>query len=156
MEYTTRYMDEEILKEIISWKYEGEYKEYNLEPYETLVERNSSIVKPEKRENYLCYFKDKELIGYTNIMKKNTGDIFLGIGLAPKYCGKGYGSQILNNSIKEAMNKYPDSKITLQVRAWNIRAIKCYEKYGFKILKKEKVQDRNGIEIEFVFMEFEK
>ena len=156
MQYITRYMDDDILKEIISWKYEGEYKEYNLEPYETLVERNSSIIQLEKRDNYLCYFIEEEFIGYTNVVKKPNGELFLGIGLAPKHCGKGYGSSILNNSINEAMKKHPDSKITLQVRSWNIRAIKCYEKSGFIITKKEKVQDRNGIETEFGFMEYEK
>jgi len=76
MEYTTSYTDEEILKEIISWKYEGEYKEYNLEPYETLVERNSSIVKPEKRENYLCYFKDSNYLHYAFPILLLPGDSF--------------------------------------------------------------------------------
>ena len=74
------------------------------------------------------------LVGYTNITKKPNGDLFLGIGLAPKYCGKGLGSAILENSIEDAKNRYPGSKITLQVRSWNERARKCYEKAGFKFI----------------------
>lgn len=154
MDYVITNMNDDIVREIISWRYEGNYAEYNMDSYEQLKERGSSILKPEKSQNYLCYFKDNELVGYTNITKKPNGELFLGIGLAPKYCGKGLGNSILENSIEDAKNRYPGCKITLQVRSWNERARKCYEKAGFKFIKKDTVEDHNGIETEFVFMEY--
>ncbi len=154
MDYIIKNMDEYILKEIISWKYEGIYSEYNMHSYEKLKERGSSITKPQNKKNYLCYFKNEELIAYTNVTKKENGELFLGIGLAPKYCGKGLGNEILMHSIKEAKTIYPGTKITLQVRSWNKRAIRCYQKAGFKYLKTETIKDHNGNQTEFVFMEY--
>lgn len=154
MKYVITNMNDKILKNIIAWRYEGDYSEYNMDSYEELKSRGASILKPEKRKNYLCYFDNGELIGYTNVTKKENGDLFLGIGLSPKFCGKGLGEEILRNSISEAKKIYPNSKISLQVRSWNKRAIKCYEKVGFNFIKKEVIEDHNRIQTEFVFMEY--
>ena len=147
-------MSEEALKEIILWKYDDEYSEYNLDSYDKLKERNASILDPKKSDNYLCYYLKNELVGYTNTILKENGELFIGIGLAPKFCGVGLGKDILINSIGIAKIKYPGVKIRLQVRAWNKRAIKCYMNAGFKYIKTEIVKDRNQKDTEFVFMEY--
>ena len=134
-------MDESILNEIISWKYDGKYSEYNMDSYNDLKARNSRIVNSKNWDNYNCYFKENELVGYTNTIEKENREIFLGIGLAPKYCGKGIGSKVLKNSISIIKEKYPGSKIVLSVRSWNVRAIKCYEKGGFKVVSEEFMED---------------
>jgi len=155
MGFTVCNMNEKILEEIINWKYEGKYSQYNLESYEKLKERNSSIINSEKASNYLCYFKNNELIGYTNLFEKENGNLFLGVGLAPKYCGKGLGKEILQNTINKARKKHLNKSIVLQVRAWNKRAINCYKSIGFQIIKIEQVQDYNGNETEYVFMKYD-
>lgn len=155
MGYIIKNMDENILRKIISWKYEGEYSEYNLDSYEKLKNRKSSLTLPEKSENYLCYFTENELIGYTNLVAKENGDLFLGIGLSPRYCSKGIGRVLLKDTIEKAKEKYKHGKIVLQVRSWNKRAISCYIKTGFDIVKTEYVIDHNGKENEFVFMKYE-
>ena len=154
MKYNITNMNTDILKEIISWKYEDEYSIYNMDSYEKLVERNSSIIKEENKNNYFCYFNNNILIAYTKLVMKKNGDVFLGIGIAPIYCGKGLGKDILSHTIRVAKERYPNSKITLQVRSWNERAIKCYPKVGFKVTGKETIKDHNGILAEFVFMEY--
>jgi len=154
MEYTITNMNKDILKQIISWKYDGEYNIYNMESYDNLVKRNASITKVENKDNYLCYHKDNKLIAYTNIIKKENWDIFIGIGISPECCGKGLGKEILNNTVFIAKERYPDSKLVLQVRAWNKRAIKCYQSVGFNIVNKRIVEDHNGVKTEFVFMEY--
>ena len=77
----------------------------------------------------------------------------MGIGLSPRKVGHGLGGEIIAQSIKEIRKNYPETKITLKVRSWNERAIKCYIKSGFKIIKKEVVSDRMGNKCEFVYME---
>lgn len=154
MKYIIKNMNDDILKEIVKWKYEGEYEEYNLETYENLVARKSSITLPEKSKNYLCYFDNKRLIGYTNLVEKENGDLFLGVGLAPEYCGKGIGKELLLDTINKAKEKYISRKIVLQVRSWNKRAVKCYENIGFKVTKVETKVDYKQNEIEYVFMEY--
>lgn len=155
MEYDIKNMNENILKEIISWKYEAEYSEYNLESYENLKKRKSSMLDPNKAQNYRCYFTQNELIGYTNLVEKENGDLFLGVGLAPKYCSKGIGKDLLIDTISKAKEKYNGKSIVLQVRSWNKRAINCYEKVGFQIVKIETVKDFKGEYSEFVFMKYD-
>lgn len=147
-------MKEKYLKAIIAWKYDKPYEEYNMEAYEELKKRNAAILNPEKKNNYVCYLDNDNLMAYTNITKREDGTIFLGIGLAPQYCGKGLGQEILLDSIQEIQKRYADYKILLQVRAWNKRAIKCYLNAGFTITKTEIVKDHNGIDTEFVFMKY--
>ena len=47
--------------------------------------------------------------------------------------GKGYGKQIVNALIQFVFNNLDKKKIELNVFEWNIEAIKCYERVGFKI-----------------------
>lgn len=155
MKYDIKNMSEDILKEIIKWKYEGVYSEYNLESYENLKKRKSSMLDPNKSENYLCYFNESEVIGYTNLVEKENGDLFLGIGIAPAYCSKGLGKELLIDTITKAKEKYIGRNIVLQVRSWNKRAINCYLKVGFEIVKTEEVKDHSGNMAEFVFMKYE-
>ena len=77
----------------------------------------------------------------------------MGIGLSPNHVGHGIGQQIIKLSIDKLKQTTPNTKITLEVRSWNVRAIKCYLKSGFKIVKSEVVKDRLGNPCEFVFME---
>lgn len=152
--YNITNMNEDSLREIISWEYEGEYAKYNMDSYDKLKERNASILDINKRDNYLCYYNNGELVGYTNIVKRTNGELFLGIGLAPKFCGKGLGKDILIHTINVAKERHAGLKICLEVRLWNKRAIKCYEKAGFKYIKTEVIKDRNDKDTEFVFMEY--
>ena len=57
LDYIIKNMDENILKEIISWKYDSKYSEYNMDSYEQLKARNSRIVNSKNWDNYICYIK---------------------------------------------------------------------------------------------------
>lgn len=155
MKYDIKNMNDDIVKEIVTWKYEGEYAEYNLESYESLRERKSSMLDLNKSKNYTCYYSQNELIGYTNLVERDNGELFLGVGLAPKYCSKGLGKDLLIDTINKAKEKYTGKSIVLQVRSWNKRAIACYLKVGFEITKTEYVKDYKGKETEYVFMKYQ-
>ncbi len=49
--------------------------------------------------------------------------------------GKGYGEKIIKSLLEIAFNELNKEKAELKVFDWNIGAIKCYEKVGFKINK---------------------
>jgi RimJ/RimL family protein N-acetyltransferase len=49
--------------------------------------------------------------------------------------GKGYGEKIIKSLLEIAFNELNKEKAELNVFDWNIGAIKCYEKVGFKINK---------------------
>lgn len=72
--------------------------------------------------------------GYTeygyNIKEKIFGiDLFIG---EVEYWNKGIGNKVLKLLIEIIRKEKKADRITIDPQAWNIRAIKCYEKCGFK------------------------
>lgn len=127
-----RYLTKTDKKEICSWKYDGEYAIYNLPSYDEMKKLQSGFMNPEKENNYRVFLTDNQVIGYINLMEKET-EVFIGIGVHPEFCGQGYGKKILHESIIISKELYPDKTLCLEVRTWNKRAIKCYQSVGFII-----------------------
>ena len=147
------HMKEEYARQIIEWKYEGIYSEYSLPSYEECKIKKYGITNEDKKDDYTVYILNKEVIFYFYMKLMNDNRIYIGVGLNPKYCDKGLGNYFLTDSIKLLKNKYPESILFLEVRSWNKRAIKAYEKIGFKIINTVISKDRNGCDTEFVEME---
>ncbi len=139
------------VKAICSWQYPEPYDIYNYMPFDEGVKSNSPLLKEENKDNYICFWEEETLTAYINIYKRDN-EVFLGIGLSPDYCGRGLGKAYLRQGIEKAKSSYPDSEIWVQVRSWNIRAIKCYEACGFKEKYKKSIKDRFGNDEEFIFM----
>ncbi len=146
-------MNEEYVKDICKWKYLGKYSVYNMAPFKELVETKNSILDKVKSKSFICYLKNKELIGFTRIYLVNENTAYIGIRLKPKYCGKGYGEYLLRDTIKVAKKKYPNYTIGLEVRIFNKRAIKLYKRVGFVKVNQINKKDSNGNIIKFNLME---
>ncbi len=146
-------MNDIYAKDICSWNYENEYSVYNLPSYFEAVDKGYGITKKENRDNYICYIYNEEVIAYINMKKMPDKKIFFGIGLRPDYCGKGKGKYFLNDGINEIKNRFPNYLIYLEVRSFNQRAIKAYEKVGFVITETKVKKDSFGNDTEFVIME---
>ena len=144
-------MNLSAVKAICSWEYHEPYDVYNYMSFDEAVRNNSPLLKEESKDNYLCFWENNTLTAYINIYL-NDSNVFIGIGLAPNYCGKGLGKAYLKQGIETAKKRHPDREIWVQVRSWNKRAIKCYESCGFKENYKEIIKDRFGNNEEFVFM----
>ena len=146
-------MSEQAARQICDWNYEHPYSVYNYLPYEEAIRANARIVNSEYKDDYLCFWNDGDtLIGYVSLILKS-GRLFLGIGLAPEYCSKGFGKTILLQSIEIAKQRYGAStEIWVQVRCWNERAIKCYSSCGFEFQYYEDLPDRYGKTEKFSFM----
>ena len=83
-------MNLSCVKEICSWKYPEPYDVYNYISFDEAIRSNSPLLKAENKDNYLCFWEDEILTAYINISKKDD-KTFLGIGLAPDFCDKGFG-----------------------------------------------------------------
>ncbi len=127
-----RLLTDEDKKEICSWKYEGEYAIYNLPSYEQLKNAQSGFMNPQKEHQYRVFLIDNKVIGYINLAEKDT-EVFVGIGVHPEFCNKGYGKEILREAVSISAELYPHKILCLEVRSWNKRAIKCYQSAGFTI-----------------------
>src|SRR6056297_1768749 len=124
--YIIKEMTEEYAKKICTWKYKKEYAVYNLPDYNTVEENKWGLSIKEKRDaEFVAVVQNNELIAYGRITT-NSKKIIIGVGLRPKSCGKGYGKDIMKILIEECKKRYPEHKVTLKVRTFNKRAIKCY------------------------------
>lgn len=148
-------MNPEAAKQICSWQYDPPYNAYDYSTYEEAVRKQSAITKTENADNYLCFWNDNSLVAYTSIILKEE-KVCIGIGIAPQFCGQGLGNTYLNKAVLEAQKRYLNKEIWVQVRSWNERAIKCYEKIGFVEKYREILPDRFNQKTEFVFMHYEK
>lgn len=128
----TSYLAEDDKKEICSWKYEGDYEIYNLPSYEEMKNKKFGFMNPKYEQNFRTHYYNNLLVGFTNILEEEK-EVFIGIGVNPGLCGKGYGKIILNEAYAISKRLYPDKPLYLEVRTWNKRAINCYLKAGFKI-----------------------
>ncbi len=118
-------------KRLISdWKYDSEYAIYNLPPLEEQVKLLRGFANP--RNHYFSFFDEGKLIGYINLVREET-EVRFGIGLMPECCDKGYGQAICKMAIKLTEQLYPGMPLYLEVRTWNKRAVRCYEKAGFHV-----------------------
>ena len=121
--------EEKIL--ITEWKYEGEYSVYNAEPYEEQKKKGFGFANPQN--HFYSFYDEKKLIGFINLYEEKT-EVFFGIGVKPEECGKGYGSQMTETGCKSSRELFPGKPLYLEVRTWNQRAVRCYEKAGFHIV----------------------
>lgn len=136
-------LTEDDKREICSWNYDGKYAIYNLPSYEGMQERKSGFLNPEREKNFLGFREDGMLVGFVNILEERT-EVFIGIGVKPDCCGKHYGHRILEQTCRISKEKYPEKPLYLEVRTWNLRAVRCYQNAGFRI-DGEPFQQNTGI-----------
>jgi RimJ/RimL family protein N-acetyltransferase len=82
----------------------------------------------------LCSLCSDEIVGFAFVKLKNHVYGELGIGIRDDYQGIGIGSKLMDNLIKLAQREGL-RKIHLSVFVNNYRAIRLYEKFGFKKTK---------------------
>lgn len=144
----------ENAKEICNWKYEGEYAIYNYPDYNKAFNERWAITVEEKRKNefFSIINEYKGLCGYVRFQVKDN-DILFGIGLKPSLCGQGFGNTVMGLIKEKCKELYPKKDIVLEVRTFNKRAIKCYEKAGFKEFDRYNKDTAIGFG-EFIKMQF--
>jgi RimJ/RimL family protein N-acetyltransferase len=74
-----------------------------------------------------------ELIGRLSLreVKKRTS-ARLGIGFGPQYVGQGYGTEALRLFLRYYFQEMRFERMVLDVAAVNERAVRCYERCGFR------------------------
>ena len=121
----------EAEKHLISaWKYTGEYALYNTPPYEEDLKTRTGFAHPDFVG--FTFFDGRNLIGFTCLYEEERA-VMVGIGIAPEHCGKGYGPEMLRITQRISQQMYPQKPLYLEVRTWNTRAVRCYEKAGYVI-----------------------
>ena len=99
---------------------------------------------------------DDRLIGDIGLggFRWNYGDAFVGIGIGErKLWGKGYGSDAMQVLLRYAFMELNLHRVTLTVFEYNPRAIRSYEKCGFRVEgRTRKLLHRAGRRWDEIFM----
>ena len=100
--------------------------------------------------------EDDRLIGDVGLdpVRDGHGDTFLGIGIGEReYWGKGYGSDAMRVILRYAFTEQNLHRVSLNVFEYNPRAIRSYEKVGFKHEGRSRgVLHRAGRRWDLIFM----
>jgi len=89
---------------------------------------------------YVLTEKDKQYYKIDEIINVYGMDIFIG---ETEYWNKGLGTEVFTLVIAQLFNVNKAKKIVIDPEAWNERAIKCYEKSGFRKIKILKEAERH-------------
>jgi len=152
-------MNSDYANIIHTWKYEGEYSIYSYEHDECLLEpsnwwhqyavlnENNDLVAE------ITFYNNDLPEGLENPFKQ--GDMYYGQGMRPDLIGKGYGPELISQSLVFAIDKYNYNReyILLDVLSFNRRAFKAYEKCGFEFVNQYS-EDCDGIVYEFIRMRY--
>lgn len=135
--------------EVVSWRYDGIYAFYNLDQdREDLEEFLNCYGQADKYYAVLNELND--LAGFFSFSQKDE-TIVVGLGMKPEYTGMGLGLEFVLAGLEFAKEKYTPSMFSLIVAIFNKRAIKVYEKAGFKP-GKVFMHETNGGEYEYLQM----
>lgn len=128
-------LTEENAKQLCTWKYKGEYSVYDFAPWDIATQQNWSITNPEVRESDFrsVISEQGNFIGFFRMTEDKHRKIEIGLGLKPMYCGQGFGKDFVKLITQYSLEKYTNHLIYMEVRTFNIRAVKCYKACGYKI-----------------------
>jgi len=122
-------------RNICSWHYPAPYDVYDYADWNTVVSHGWDLSIPEKRSAEYVGFRLRDGLVAFGRLSEAQQYILIGIGLRPDFCGTGLGVPVMRSLIALARERYPSHTPALEVRTFNIRAIRCYEKCGFRRVK---------------------
>lgn len=110
---------------------------YTLPPLKEFMEHWYDEITTEK-EGYGFVIENKqgEFLGtcHANDLNMKNGNTYIAIFIGhPEYRGKGYGTEAMKLFLNFLFNEVGLHKVKLNVFAFNKRAIRSYEKCGFKV-----------------------
>lgn len=135
-------MTEDIAREISCWKYEGDYAMYSFDGDEAEFQQVMNGL------HLPVVFRDSgELAGFiavgpagqvknrkSSVIYRDESYTDFALGLRPDLCGlgKGYGDSLLKACMGFLKAEFPEDGLRLTVSSENTRAMRVYEKNGFK------------------------
>lgn len=141
--YLFRPMSDEEAREIAGWRYEPPYDFYDSTSDPGDLEE---LLDPERRKDaYFSVFdKEETLVGFFQIEAKE-GTVDVGLGLRPDLTGAGLGLEFLLEGLEFARERCSPTRFTLAVATFNERAIRVYERAGFRREKAYRHHTNGGV-----------
>jgi [ribosomal protein S18]-alanine N-acetyltransferase len=149
-QYRFEPMSQQQACSVAAWRYDPPYDFYDMvaDP-EDLAE----LLDPAQRDgrDFAVLDDPGDLVGF--FMFKHEGDtVEVGLGLRPDFTGRGLGLSFLLAGLEFARGRYAPARFRLAVAAFNQRAIRVYERTGFRQVESY-MHRTNGGEHPFLRME---
>ncbi|MBG7610417.1 MAG: GNAT family N-acetyltransferase [Anaerolineae bacterium] len=131
-------------------------KLFSAQASEKWLEKN--LIQEENNEIMLAIhtLENDRLIGFVGFdgISWTHGNTWIGIGLGEnEYWGQGYGTDAMRVMLRYAFTELNLHRVTLNVFAYNKRAIRSYEKTGFQVEGCERgALDRDGRRWDIIYM----
>ena len=128
-------LTKETVNEISQWAYDAPYDAYSFKGH-----HNDYLLKESTwGTEQFCLVYEGIVLGQVSCQYEGD-DLWVGWSMAPEFTGKGNGAMFVDRCVKELRRvKAHDGRILLRVSARNQRAIKAYQKAGFRYV--ETIQD---------------
>lgn len=133
MELTIRRRTKDDINQFITWTYDGIYSFYDNNIQKEKIEGFEQSINSERAFSVI---DDKEnLIGnceFYDISDDGEEILAVGVQMKPSMTGQGYGSKFFKEIIEQGRGLLNYNHLELSVVDFNKRAIRTYEKEGFK------------------------
>ena len=125
---------EEHANEVASWRYEPPYDFYDVasDPADEAAMRD-----PARVEHWRAVLGDSDRLEAFWYFDWHGDVVELGIGLRPDLTGRQLGESFLRAQLDYASQNWQPETFRLFVAAWNERAIRLYERLGFREVARE-------------------
>jgi [ribosomal protein S18]-alanine N-acetyltransferase len=144
MPFAFRPLDEESARTILNWKYEAPYDIYNLdspaqeETLRYMLDPQNSfygmVGQQSDLEAFCSFGPDAQVAGG----EYSAPALDIGLGLRPDLTGQGHGSSYVDAVIQFASSTYKPDRLRVTIAAFNHRALRVWEKAGFRVVQKFK------------------
>ena len=120
--------------EVATWHYEPPHDFYDLasDPADAAEMRD-----PAKAGHYRAVLGDDGVLDAFWYFDRHDDVVEVGIGLRPDLTGRGLGESFLRAQLDLASQQWRPATFRLFVAAWNERAIRLYERLGFREVARE-------------------
>lgn len=126
------------------WHYKDRYSFYDME---NDPEDFGEIITPALRDDkYYQVLNDKdELVGYFCLERLSEKKVEVGLGLRPDLTGQGLGFNFVKGIEAFIQDNFNYKVIVLSVASFNKRAIKVYQRAGFRVDGSKLQKSNDGI-----------
>ncbi len=160
MAYTFSLLTDEQARAIAAWRYDPPYDFYNSDadpadleelldcrnPYYAVIDHQGAMI------GFLCFGETaRVLAGLTAGAYDDPDALDIGLGLRPDLTGQGHGFAFVEAGLDFARATFRPRLFRLSVAAFNRRAIRVYERAGFRPIRTF-INGTNGDDTRFVVM----
>jgi RimJ/RimL family protein N-acetyltransferase len=134
---------------VLEWHYEPPYDFYDM-----ASDPHDAAELFELPDPYRAVLEAGDLIGFWYFMPR-ADEVEVGLGLRPDLTGRGRGEAFSRAALEYAREQWSPRRFRLYVAAWNARAIRVYERLGFREVGRQTRSFELVGDHEFVEMELE-